>query len=108
MARRTTTCRSADSILAAALAGELDERHARRLAEQGPEVAALALLALARRIAELQAQVHKPGTPSPATPSGMVPVYTKPTTPRRRKRPGAQPGHPGQRRHASTAASSTN
>ncbi|GAG36269.1 unnamed protein product, partial [marine sediment metagenome] len=38
----------------------------------------------------------------PATPSGMIPVYTKPnaTTPRgrRRKRPGAREGHPGHRR----------
>ncbi len=98
MARKTTAWTSADSILAAALAGQLDERRARRLAQQGPEVAALALLALTRRIAELQAQVHKAVTPSPATPSGMVPIYTKPNTPRRRKSPGAKPGHPGRRR----------
>jgi transposase len=39
---------------------------------------------------------------TPATPSGMLPVYTKPNaTPprgRRRKRPGARDGHPGHRR----------
>jgi [acyl-carrier-protein] S-malonyltransferase len=29
------------------------------------------------------------------TPSGMVPIYTKPNTPQRRKKPGARQGHPG-------------
>ena len=49
------------------------------------------------RLAELQgqSQVHQP---SPATPSGMVPIYTKPNTPKRRKKPGAKKGHPGHRR----------
>jgi len=28
----------------------------------------------------------------------MVPIYTKPNTPRRRKKPGARKGHPGHRR----------
>jgi len=50
-------------------------------------------LAVGRRIAEL-------GTPSPSTPSGMVPVHEKPAARkgRRKKRPGAKHGHPGTRR----------
>jgi transposase len=50
-------------------------------------------LALARRVAELQAKV-----PGPSTPSAMVPVYAKPAVKRRRKKPGAKDGHPGSRR----------
>lgn len=51
-------------------------------------------LALTRRVAELQAKV-----PGPATPSAMVPVYAKPPVKKRRgKKPGAKDGHPGSRR----------
>jgi hypothetical protein len=35
------------------------------------------------------------GDPSPATPSGMTPVYLKPSHGKRKKRPGRKPGHPG-------------
>ena len=95
---------AAQRLIAAALRGELDKAQALRLCQQNPEVVALALLAAARRIAEqnarlaeLQSQV--PGQrPSPATPSGMVPVYAKPNASKRRKRPGARKGHPGARR----------
>jgi transposase len=59
----------------------------------GPEAVTLFSLALTRRVAELQAKV-----PGPATPSAMVPVYAKPPVKRRRKRPGAKDGHPGSRR----------
>jgi transposase len=51
------------------------------------------------RIAELQRQCQGQA-PSPSTPSGMVPVYTKSNTPKRRKKPGARKGHPGHRRKA--------
>jgi len=47
------------------------------------------------RFAQLQ---QTPATPAPSTPSGMVPVYQKPATSRRRKRPGAKDGHEGSRR----------
>lgn len=91
-------------LIEAALRGTLSAAQARRLYAEGPEAVVLALLAASRRIAEqnthlatLHAQKH--GTPlSPSTPSGMVPVYTKPNTPRRRRRPGARVGHPGARR----------
>ena len=32
---------------------------------------------------------------SPTTPSGMIPVYLKPTRGKRRKPPGRKEGHPG-------------
>jgi len=47
-----------DSLLAAALRGELDEPGARQLSNRGPEVTTLALLALAQRIAELRSQAQ--------------------------------------------------
>ena len=81
----------------AALRGELTEAQARRLANENPEVLALALLAASKRIAELQ-RASAAQLPSPSTPSGMVPIYTKPNTPKRRKEPGARKGHPGHRR----------
>ena len=49
---------------------------------------------MARHVAGLQSA-------SPSTPSGMVPVHEKPSTPRRRKKPGAKDGHPGARRRTS-------
>jgi transposase len=48
---------------------------------------------MAEYVARLQ-----PATPSPSTPSGMVPIYQKPPTPKRRKKPGAKNGHKGSRR----------
>ena len=89
---------AARGLVEAALRGELTEKQARRLTNENPEVLALALLAASKRIAELQgASPAQP--PSPATPSGMVPIYTKPNTPKRRKKPGAKEGHPGHRRN---------
>ena len=98
-------------LVDAALRGELTEAQARRLYELGPEAVTVALLAAAKRIADqnahiadqdthiaaLEAKVPEQGR-SPATPSGMVPIYTKPNTPKRRKHPGAKQGHPGHRR----------
>ena len=84
-----------EALIAAALGGELTEVQARQLYALGPEAVTLALLNASRRIAELRAD--GPGS-SPATPSGMVPIYTKPNTPKRRKKSGARQGHPGTRR----------
>lgn len=82
-----------DALLEALFRGELTERQADRLAELGPEAARLAWLAANARFAQLQPQAS-----SPSTPSGMVPVYEKPTTPKRKKKPGARDGHIGRRR----------
>lgn len=74
--------------------GRLSEEQADALAAAGPEAVRLALMAANARLAQLQAAQ----APSPATPSGMVPIHQKPLASKRRKRPGARKGHPGSRR----------
>jgi transposase len=70
----------------------LTREQAEAIVAQGPEVAIFMLMALSARVAELtQAQ----SSTTPSTPSGMVPVYEKPTVSKRSKTPGAKPGHPG-------------
>jgi transposase len=80
------------------LRGELTETQAGRLAQFGPEAVRLVLLAANARLAQLQLQLPAPAEASPSTPSGMVPVYEKPQTSRRKKKPGAKEGHQGSRR----------
>ncbi len=58
----------------------------------GPEAVTLFALTVTKRFAELQS------APSPSTPSAMVPVYQKPQTSQRKKKPGAKRGHEGSRR----------
>lgn len=90
-----------EALLARALRGDFDEALARQLYELGPEAVTLALLALARRLADLEsdrANAATAGGAAPSTPSGMIPPYAKPAAPRRRRRPGARDGHPGTRR----------
>jgi transposase len=72
----------------------LTAAEAQLIYEQGPEAVVFALLQMAKMLAEQQRQPPD----SPSTPSGMKPVYTKPTTPQRRKKPGAKKGHKGSRR----------
>ncbi len=103
---RPGTARTVEAIIDAALRGELDETRVRQLHALGPEAVALALLATSKRIIEQGARIaelqgeSQGQQPSPSTPSGMVPIYTKPNTPKRRKKPGARKGHPGRRRKA--------
>jgi transposase len=74
----------------------LAEEQADRLHAFGPEAVRLFALAMAQRVAELQPAAE--GAVSPSTPSGQVPIYQKPATPRRKKKPGAREGHAGSRR----------
>jgi len=92
-------------LVLAALAGELTDAQAERLARLDDALVKLVLLAAARRIAEqgariaeLQAKLAGPAKVDPATPSGQRPIYTKPATPKRKGKPGAKPGHAGARR----------
>ena len=89
--------KSVDALIDAVVRGELDEAHTLQLCAKCPELVTLALLAAGKRIAELQGKCQTQPV-SPSTPSGMVPIYTKPNTPKRRKKPGARQGHPGHRR----------
>lgn len=76
------------------LGPNLTADEAQAIYEQGPEAVVFALLQMAKLLAE---QRRLP-TDSPSTPSAMKPVYTKETTPRRRKKPGRKKGHKGSRR----------
>ena len=77
--------------LEAMLGPQLTAEQARSIYEQGPEATIFALLTLSKMLGA------KPG-PSPSTPSAMTPVYEKPATRSRRKKPGPKVGHPGRRR----------
>ncbi len=76
----------------------LTEAEARQIFAQGEEAVVFALLTLAKQAKQKQAVAAD----SPSTPSGMKPVFTKPTTPKRRKKPGRPRGHPGSRRPTPT------
>ena len=79
------------------IGSQLTREHAEAIFSQGKEAVVFALLELAKQLAEAQAKGNPLTTPS--TPSGMVPVYEKPTVKgRSKKRPGAKQGHLGSRR----------
>ena len=71
----------------------LTREEAERIDAMGPEARIFVMLELSARLAK-----HEKTGPSPSTPSGMVPVYSKPSTAKRSKKPGAKDGHPGSRR----------
>jgi hypothetical protein len=78
--------------LEAMLGPQLTAEQARAIFRQGEESVVFALLTLAKMMAQ-------PASGSgPTTPSGMTPVYEKPTTKGRRKKPGRKAGHAGSRR----------
>ena len=104
--------KAVEEIIDAAGRGMLTASQALALCRESPELVTLALLSAGKRIAEQNVRITEPqraskeggvpgdgsGSLSPSTPSGMVPVYAKPNTPKRRKRPGAKNGHRGARR----------
>jgi hypothetical protein len=85
-------------LIEQAVGGRLTEPQADELFALGPEVAKLALLLAAKRIAELQGALAVAGPQSPSTPSGQKPLYVKPPAPKRKGKPGARKGHPGSHR----------
>lgn len=102
----TTIGSPAKALIEIALRGELTDAQARQLYALGPEAVVLALLATSQRIGEQHARLSvsdtTPGRPAPSTPSGMVPVYQKPATGKRHRKPGARKGHRGSRRATPT------
>jgi hypothetical protein len=93
----TASATAVDALIEAASRGALTEAQAEQLSRQDHAVVVLALLAASKRIAEVQWQ-SQASPPSPATPSGIVPIYTKSDAAKRRDKPGARQGHLGRRR----------
>ena len=87
-------------IIETILTGAGTEELVQQLYGLGPEAVTLALMAATRQIASLRAKVDSPAAAAPpSTPSGQIPVYAKPNTPKRRRcRRGAKNGHPGHHR----------
>ena len=98
MGKDATQTSVLESILDQAFRGTLSEADAQRLYVLGPEAVTLFALTMTRRMVEREGSGSPTSARDPSTPSGQVPIYTKPTTNKRRKRPGAKPGHPGTRR----------
>ena len=86
------------AIIQAALKGEMKESQARKLAALDSVLIQFALLAMANRVAVLQAALGSAKATDPATPSGQMPIYSKPSARKRKGKPGAKPGHQGHRR----------
>ena len=80
------------------LGSALTEQQAREIFSRGEEAVVFALLQLAQQLAVASGVAAGKSFDTPATPSGMKPPYAKPTSSRRRKKPGQKPGHPGCRR----------
>lgn len=88
------------ATLEVTLGPSLTEEQAREIFSQGEEAVVFALLTLAKQLAEQRADAAGGSHETPATPSGMKPAYKKPTTSKRKKKPGRKAGHPGSRRPA--------
>lgn len=102
MQQGTVPAREVDALIQQAVRGELDAEALTTVCKDAPEIVCLALLAAARRIAVLESAGHHAAS-SPSTPSGMVPIYTKPNQSKRRsKKPGGRKGHQGFRRERPT------
>ena len=93
MEQKDTQSQSLNEIIEAILNGTCTEAQSLQLAQLGPEAVQLAVLAATQKFAELKGQ-----TPHPSTPSGQVPIYTKPNRKKRKSRRGAKPGHEAARR----------
>jgi len=77
------------------LTGPLTREQAEFFYTLGREAVIYALMILsAKEVSDAAGKAAM--TPSP--PSGMIPVYKKPATPKRRKKPGAKAGHQGHSR----------
>jgi len=82
------------------LGAMLTEEQARAIFAQGEDAVVWALLKQARMLAEQKSAHAGSSNQTPATPSGMQPVYQKQNTSsrRRKKKPGRKRGHQGSRR----------
>ncbi|MEG7679912.1 hypothetical protein U2083_14240, partial [Listeria monocytogenes] len=78
---------NANSILSPQQLASIDAAQAKAIFSQGEEAGVFALLELAKQLAEARSP-----SVNPATPSGMIPTYQKPTSKNRKKTPGAKLG----------------
>jgi transposase len=91
-ARRSTHPPALQVIIAAALRGDVTEEQVREVHQMGPEATSALVMALTQAMCRM-----RPSAISPSTPSGAVPTHLKPQVKpaRRKKKPGAKPGHKG-------------
>lgn len=82
-----------NEIIEAILNGTCTKEQSLQLAQLGPEAVQLAVLAATEKFAQLQDK-----DPHPSTPSGQIPIYTKPNKKKRKTKRGAKPGHSAARR----------
>ena len=75
------------------LRGPLSQQQAEAIWAQGKEAVVMALMLLSAQASEAGSGPEA----GPNTPPASVPSYQKPTRTRRRRKPGAKPGHPGRR-----------
>ena len=80
------------------LGAALTQEQAREIYAQGEDAVVFSLLRMAQMLAQQQAGQAGLSHETPATPSGMKPVFQKPNLSSRRKKPGRQAGHAGARR----------
>jgi len=91
-----TDAMTTSNVVGFSLGPNLTAEEARAIYARGKEAVVFALLELAAQLRRSHGQCAS--VSSPATPSGMVPIYQKPNTPKRRKKPGQKAGHAGSRR----------
>jgi transposase len=82
--------------LPAVVGPNLTVEEVREIYALGEEAVIFAMLELAGQLR--RAEGRGAAVSSPATPSGMRPIYQKPPTTKRRKKPGRKAGHAGSRR----------
>lgn len=80
------------------LSGPLTREQAEAIYALGREAVVWAIMVLSAKGITNLPTAAEGVAPTPATPSGMIPLYNKPTVRRRRKKPGAKVGHPGHAR----------
>lgn len=93
MEQQDTLSHRLNESIEAILNGTCTKEQSLQLAQLGPETVQIAGLAATEKLAQLQKQI-----PHPSTPSGQIPVYTKPNKKKRKTKRGAKPGHPAARR----------
>src|SRR5262245_64696525 len=79
------------------LGPHLTLEQAEQIFQQGKEAVIFALLEFSKLLAEQQRRSAQQ-SPTPSTPSGMIPTHLKPAIRERRKKPGRKRGHTGVRR----------